>query len=658
MRRNPTSAPRHVWLIPLLVFAAVCAGSGRVEAAGPADAVQCPPPPKVVGPDGIPGTADDGWIVEDFDTERDGTPGISLDRFPRGTPGVLNDTIGVWVGTAPGGTSTLAGIACAGFLAPPVDPSCVIDPDNDMDWHIHCPAGACPNLPGHVTPDDGDFAYSGQNSLHWGHHFEIHSRNGDSTKFRQLAAFMTDPIHLTPVPDPGDLGLSFFHVAAMMDNNSYNLPLGQANDLGDVQIQVFDGGAPGGGQWGFWDRLAPFQNTYDHTSYIWSAFHSYWTYCVLTPTDTGTGGYAPRGVKETLCYPSGIWSHCGNARNTLTVHQCDGPGVTGSTGGGLWVESRFSLADYLGRTVRIRWIAESWEFDCCSQSYYQLGGAWSDIEEEDGWWVDDIKITGAVQYPAGQPAEHEVCNGRDDDCNGNVDDDIGPGTVSVVLAPPRLWPPNHRMVDVHATVTLDGGCPAACLSLPTIVLTAVSSDEPDDAEGGGDGNTVADIQEATVGGADFDLRLRAERDQPGDGRRYQLTYAATDCSGSTTVGSAAVFVPQDQNGTSEPVSVAADEFSAGTTLTWPAIPEAISYDVVRGNTANLKDAGESIDLGPVACIRSGSTEPTTFGYEDAEFPLLGEAYFYLVAYDDAWGTSGYGTASAAKPRIAGSGGCP
>ena len=45
------------------------------------------------------------------------------------------------------------------------------------------------------------------------------------------------------------------------------------------------------------------------------------------------------------------------------------------------------------------------------------------------------------------------------------------------------------------------------------------------------------------------------------------------------------------------------------------------------------------------------------GYEDAESPPLGQAFFFLVAYDDQWGTSGYGTAGAAKPRIAGPGDC-
>src|SRR5262245_48494614 len=150
MRTDATSAPRPAWLILFLIVGAVCAGFDRADAAGPADDPQCPPAPRVVGPDGIPGTGDDGWIVEDFDTERDGMRGTRIAMLLRGTPGVRTATIGGWVGTAPGAAATLAGIGCAGFNVPPVDPACRIDPDDDMDWHIHCPAGTCPNLPGHV----------------------------------------------------------------------------------------------------------------------------------------------------------------------------------------------------------------------------------------------------------------------------------------------------------------------------------------------------------------------------------------------------------------------------------------------------------------------------------------------------------------------------
>ncbi|HEV8703287.1 MAG TPA: thrombospondin type 3 repeat-containing protein [Candidatus Polarisedimenticolia bacterium] len=390
-------------------------------------------PPKVVGPDGLPGTTDDGTIAENFDRDRNGDGLFSLDsrcqvlptatdpnptHCAQNTPGVLNDTIGVWVSTAPGGINVISAVGCAGFNIPPADPGCIIDPDNDMDWHIHCPPGStatCPNSAPHQTPVNDGLAYDGSNSLHWGYHLDLNNRILDTTRFRQLAAFMTNPINLTRQPGIGDMELSFYHIASMMDNNSYNLPPGQANDFGDVHIQIDLNGDPNVDTWGLWDKLAAFENVYDHIAYIWSAFGTSPTYCNLTPTDTGTAPPAPRGVHETMCYPAGIWSHCGNARDTTTTWQCEN-GVTGSVApstGALWVQSRFNLSNYLGQRVRIRWIASAWEFDCCSSSYDEVG-TWVGTTDDEGWYVDNIAITGAIQrqnsnLPDTKPAAGGLC---------------------------------------------------------------------------------------------------------------------------------------------------------------------------------------------------------------------------------------------------------
>jgi hypothetical protein len=82
----------------------------------------------------------------------------------------------------------------------------------------------------------------------------------------------------------------------------------------------------------------------------------------------------------------------------LTTYQCPGPGEAGTLGSGLWVQSRFSLESYAGNRVRVRWIAQSWEFDSVSSSYEELGG-WDNIHD-DGWWVDRIKFNGALDSPA------------------------------------------------------------------------------------------------------------------------------------------------------------------------------------------------------------------------------------------------------------------
>jgi uncharacterized protein len=113
-------------------------------------------------------------------------------------------------------------------------------------------------------------------------------------------------------------------------------------------------------------------------------------------------------------------------------------------------------------------------------------------------------------------------------------DEIAP-TLELSLTPSRLWPPNHRYVTVRATaVTTDNFDPA-----PAVTLVSVTSNEPDDAPGGGDGNTTNDV----VIVDEDTFRLRAERDETGTGRVYTVTYRAADACGNTTTESATVTVP-------------------------------------------------------------------------------------------------------------------
>ena len=113
--------------------------------------------------------------------------------------------------------------------------------------------------------------------------------------------------------------------------------------------------------------------------------------------------------------------------------------------------------------------------------------------------------------------------------------DTSPPSLSVSASPSVLWPPNHKYVSVNASIdTSDSGDPS-----PSVDLVSVTSNEPDNAPGGGDGNTTNDV--VIVDQDTF--RLRAERNGNGTGRIYTITYRATDACGNTTVRSDTVTVP-------------------------------------------------------------------------------------------------------------------
>ncbi|MBI5648788.1 MAG: T9SS type A sorting domain-containing protein [Ignavibacteriae bacterium] len=134
-----------------------------------------------------------------------------------------------------------------------------------------------------------------------------------------------------------------------------------------------------------------------------------------------------------------------------------------------------------------------------------------------------------------------------------------------------MWPPNHTyhtftLAQLLSSVTDD------CDTNPEVVITSVSSDEPEDAQGGGDGNTVDDI----VIAADCQsVDLRAERKGNGNGRVYTIHILAKDYSNNWTQATCTVTVPHNMNST--PVD---DGAAAGYTEYGPcALGKASAGDV-------------------------------------------------------------------------------
>jgi hypothetical protein len=107
----------------------------------------------------------------------------------------------------------------------------------------------------------------------------------------------------------------------------------------------------------------------------------------------------------------------------------------------------------------------------------------------------------------------------------------------------NLSPPNHQyqtfsISDLVASVT--DGCDAS-VDINDVVISQATSDEPENASGNGDGNTVNDI---VIAPDCKSLQLRSEREGGGDGRVYTITLKVKDSSGNVATATRKVFVPK------------------------------------------------------------------------------------------------------------------
>jgi hypothetical protein len=196
--------------------------------------------------------------------------------------------------------------------------------------------------------------------------------------------------------------------------------------------------------------------------------------------------------------------------------------------------------------------------------------------------------------------------------------DNQPPSLTLSLSPTVLWPPNHGLKPIHATVTASDNCSVSW------VLKSITSSEADN--GLGDGDQPNDIQEAAFNTADADFKLRAERAGNGPGRIYTVTYEAVDGSGNTKDVSATVTVPHSapkesaQIGSDDlPKTLLLDQnhpnpFNPSTIIRY-SLPEAESvrltvYDSFMREVATLvqgpQEAGQHSVLFDASALPSGS----------------------------------------------------
>jgi hypothetical protein len=143
--------------------------------------------------------------------------------------------------------------------------------------------------------------------------------------------------------------------------------------------------------------------------------------------------------------------------------------------------------------------------------------------------------------------------------------DSTPPELLVTTDRAMLWPPKHAMIPVAISILATDACANPGEILP--ISVSVSSNEPDDAEGGGDGATLGDVHGHdghvvpldVTGDFAFDaasgrwigtVLLRAERSGSGAGRKYTIDVQAFDSSGNASTTSCCVVVPHDRRGSS------------------------------------------------------------------------------------------------------------
>jgi len=111
-----------------------------------------------------------------------------------------------------------------------------------------------------------------------------------------------------------------------------------------------------------------------------------------------------------------------------------------------------------------------------------------------------------------------------------------------------IWPPNHQYETFQVSdfvASVSDNCESN-ISTDDISIVLVSSDEPENAEGDGDGNTFNDI---VISDDCKSVQLRKERQGTENGRVYTIQLEVFDESGNSGAAYCQVEVPHDNNGT-------------------------------------------------------------------------------------------------------------
>ncbi len=157
----------------------------------------------------------------------------------------------------------------------------------------------------------------------------------------------------------------------------------------------------------------------------------------------------------------------------------------------------------------------------------------------------------AGPYPLGETTVTltvEDSSGETDQCTATISVvDATPPVITTITSSIVMWPANHQYVSFDLTdfvLSVSDNC--ASLVIDDVNIVKSTSDEPENATGGGDGNTLDDM---VIADDCKSIQLRKERNASGNGRVYTVYLELDDGNGNTGTASCQVHVPRNNGGT-------------------------------------------------------------------------------------------------------------
>jgi hypothetical protein len=434
------------------------------------------------------------------------------------------------------------------------------------------------------TPNDLNMgkAFSGSNSLYMG---EIRGVDIMTTPVSVLEYLqLIDPINLGLEGTPPFL--QFKHQVDFMDDRNVNVVTGKSPARSVVSLQLANAA---GNPVGDWIRLEPFQNIYDS-----QAQDQYFS-CSFDPIDDGNDEDSffdptdPDRVfgPSTSCSPQFAFVYMGETFGPYSATNVGrgetGQGLQGDLGLGTWMETKFALERFKGRSVRLRFLHTDLKTGSVSETWEDLF-TFNPSPGDDGWWIDDIEITSTLDSPATITSDNKDNSGLPANCGSNC------STITPVVK----RSPSTNLLAPGQVVELDAIDTSANRCLNGTLQYQFWAD--------GNGNGLGgDAQDTLLRGwTDNSVLLNA----PSTTTTYVMEArcsTATSCKNQTAV---TVGVNCPSSGTLVFPMVGAPN---NTTLAWSS---SETYNWARGSLASLSASypttGSATNVGPATSFSIGA----------------------------------------------------